>query len=315
LAYSSESRSSSSVFKFRQLKIFIKDFSKVARSLTDLIPDSSKKTKRGAKTAKVPSPNWHWEQEQDNSFRKLKDCLTQFPNFGFSIYGQPFEIHTDASLKGLGVVLYQLQDNQRRVIAYASRGLSTCKSEKNYPIHRLEFIALKWSITEKFSDYLYGTFDVITDNNPLTYVLSSAKLDATCQRCVASLATYDFNIFYCPSKCNSEADGLSRLPELSDVRDREHISVESIKSICNVHHARIPFVECLSMSPNVTDNLFPSELSDISEFNIKRESNAGIGTFAIGFRKSGQEFHPRKKTSKITTFPFIQQCEILTSSI
>ena len=113
------------------------------------------------------------------------------------------------------------------MIAYASRGLS--KSEKNYPIHKLEFLALKWSITEKFSDYLYGiTFDVITDNNPLTYVLSSAKLDATCQRWVASLATYDFNIFYRPGKCNCDADGLSRLPELSDVRDREHISVESI---------------------------------------------------------------------------------------
>ena len=138
----------------------------------------------------------------------------------------------------------------------------------------------------------------------MTYALSSAKLDATCQRWVASLTTYDFNIFYRPGKCNSDADGLSRLPELSDVRDREHISVESIKSICNVHHAHIPFVECLSMSPNVTDNLFQFELSDISEFNI-RKSNARIGTFAIGFRKSGQEFHPRKKTSEITTFFFL----------
>jgi hypothetical protein len=100
--------------------------------------------------------------------------------------------------------------------------------------------------SQKFSDYLYGTtFDVITDNNHLTYVLSSAKLDVTCLRWVASLATYDFDIFYRPGKCNSDADGLSRL---SDVRDREHISVESIKSICNVHHSHIPFVECLSMS-------------------------------------------------------------------
>jgi len=66
---------------------------------------------------------------------------------------------------GLGAVLYQEQDNQKRVVAYANRGLS--KSEKNYSIHKLEFIALKWAVTEKYHDYLYGnTFTVLTDNNP-----------------------------------------------------------------------------------------------------------------------------------------------------
>jgi hypothetical protein len=55
-----------------------------------------------------------------------------------------------ASMLGLGAVLYQEQDNQKRVIAYASRGLS--KSEKNYPVHKLEFLALKWAVTEKVVD-------------------------------------------------------------------------------------------------------------------------------------------------------------------
>ena len=55
---------------------------------------------------------------------------------------------------------------------YASSGLS--KSERNYPTHKLEFLTLKLAITE-FSDYLTGqTFSVFTDNNPLTYVLTSA---------------------------------------------------------------------------------------------------------------------------------------------
>ena len=47
------------------------------------------------------------------------------------------------------------QDGQPRAIAFASRGLS--KSERKYPAHKLEFLALKWAVTEKFSDYLYGT--------------------------------------------------------------------------------------------------------------------------------------------------------------
>ena len=71
-------------------------------------------------------------------------------------------------------MLYQVQDGLDRVIAYASRGLS--KSEKNCPTHKLEFLALKLSITEKFTDYLQGKeFTVFTDNNPLTYALSTAK--------------------------------------------------------------------------------------------------------------------------------------------
>jgi hypothetical protein len=74
------------------------------------------------------------------------------------------------------------------VVAYASRGLSN--SEKNYPVHKLEFLALKWAVTEKYHDYLYGnTLTVLTDNNPLTYVLISAKLDATGHRWIAALAS------------------------------------------------------------------------------------------------------------------------------
>ena len=70
--------------------------------------------------------------------------------------------------KVVGTVLYQQQDDGMfRVIAYASRTLS--KSERNYDAHKLEFLALKWSVTQRFHKYLYGgTFEVYTDNNPLT---------------------------------------------------------------------------------------------------------------------------------------------------
>ena len=43
--------------------------------------------------------------------------------------------------------------------------------------HKLEFLALKWAITDKFHEYLYGgTFDVYTDNNLLTYILNVCKI-------------------------------------------------------------------------------------------------------------------------------------------
>ena len=50
------------------------------------------------------------------------------------------------------------------------------------------------------------------DNNPLTYILTTARLDATGQRWVASLANYNFKIFYRSGKLNVEADALSRIP-------------------------------------------------------------------------------------------------------
>ena len=127
----------------------------------------------------------------------------------YADYSLPFKVHTDASFDGLGAVLYQHQADRDRVIAYASRSLKP--SERNYPAHKLEFLALKWAVSEKFHDYLYGsTFEVITDNNTLTYVLTTAKLDATGQRWVASLCDYNFVIKYRCGKKNADADRLSR---------------------------------------------------------------------------------------------------------
>ena len=104
-------------------------------------------------------------------------------------------LHTDASTDGLGAVLYQDIDGAERVIAYASRSLKP--SEKNYPAHKLEFLALKWSVCHKFHENLYGNkFQVLTDNNPLTYVLTSAKLDATGHHWLAELSLYDFSLKY-----------------------------------------------------------------------------------------------------------------------
>ena len=114
----------------------------------------------------------------------------------------------DASENGLGAVLYQKQsDDTNHIIVYASQTLS--QSEKNYDAHKLEFLALKWSVIERFHEYLYGgEFEVYMDNNPLTYILTTAKLDTTGQRWVASLANYNFKIFYRSRKLHVEADAL-----------------------------------------------------------------------------------------------------------
>ena len=122
-------------------------------------------------------------------------------------------MHVDASQAGLVAVLYQQQTGHKRVICYASRGLS--RSEKHCSAFKLDFLALKWAIIEKFHNFLYGNnFTVYTDNNPLTYILTTAKLDATGHRWLASLGNFHFDIVYRHGTSNMDADGMSRLPEI-----------------------------------------------------------------------------------------------------
>ena len=98
--------------------------------------------------------------------------LTSAPVLAYPDYTKPFIVESDASDKGLGAVLYQKEDGKLGVVAYVSRGLrGDERSMKNYSSVKLELLALKWAVAEKFREYLLGSeFVVYTDNNPLTYL-------------------------------------------------------------------------------------------------------------------------------------------------
>ena len=135
--------------------------------------------------------------------------VTEVRSFlGFVSYYRRLIPNFSQVAKPLNKLLQTLVDTQKRVIAYASQSLS--RSERNYPFHKLEFLALKWAITDKFHKYLYGSeFQVYMDNNPLAYVLTMAKLDATGHRWVAALSNYTFSIICKPGKGLHDADALS----------------------------------------------------------------------------------------------------------
>lgn len=184
---------------------FIKDFAKLAAPLQMLLRGNSKQRKK--QRGKPQYPPFVWGEDQQQAFDNLIMSMSNPPLLAFADFSKPFTVQTDASLDGLGAVISQ--DNHP--IAFASRSLTP--AEKRYPAHKLEFLALKWAVCEKFNDYLYGhTFEILTDNNPLTYVMTSAKLDATGLRWVAALSLYNFSIKYKPGKSNVVADALSRLP-------------------------------------------------------------------------------------------------------
>ena len=144
---------------------FIKDYAKIVKPLNDLLVGHPTQKPVSKKKKKLSVP-WEWGVAQQSAFNTLKEKLSSPPILAYADFSKPFLLNTDASSDGLGAVLYQVQDGQEKVIAYASRGLRN--SERHYPAHKLEFLSLKWSVTEKFHDYLYGNqFEVRTDNNPL----------------------------------------------------------------------------------------------------------------------------------------------------
>lgn len=195
---------------------FIQNYSAIVRPLTELTkgyPPTQQKKKDVSKKNnyfKVSEPfGSRWTPACDDAFHLIIEKLTNAPVLAFADPTRPYVLHVDASLNGLGAVLNQEYPEGLRPVAFASRKLSP--SERNYPIHQLEFLALKWAVVNKFHDYLYGAqFTVRTDNNPLTYVLTMARLNAVGHRWLADLSTYNFSVQYKPGRENTDADLLSR---------------------------------------------------------------------------------------------------------
>lgn len=106
--------------------------------------------------------------------------LTSAPILAFADFTKPFVLEVDASHQGLGAVLSQDQNGKLKPVAYASRSLrGSERNMENYSSTKLEFLALKWAISEKFREYLLGSkCTVYTDNNALSH-FQTLKLGAT----------------------------------------------------------------------------------------------------------------------------------------
>ncbi|XP_053274167.1 uncharacterized protein LOC128436464 [Pleuronectes platessa] len=255
---------------------FIANYAAIVRPLSELTKGYAP-TQRGKKPEKDNTKTYRkesepfgerWDLSCTEAFHKIIHCLTHAPVLAFADPNKPYVLHVDASLKGLGAVLYQEHSEGLRPVAFASRKLKT--SERNYPVHQLEFLALKWAVVDKFHDYLYGVrFTVRTDNNPLTYVLSTAKLSAVGHRWLSALSTYDFDVQYRPGRQNIDADLLSR--NMSDESSEEWTTIpqSGVRSICK----RICIPGTAGSPPRYVDQLgvSPECVPDVFAFPIHLE--------------------------------------------
>ena len=181
---------------------FIKGYSKIAKPLNDLLKGEASKLK---------AEEVELSLDALKAFEELKwRCMTA-PVLVFADFKKPFRLKTNASKEGLGAVLLQESDDgQYHPVAFPSRELKggepKCHSSK------LEFLALKWAVTEQFREYLqYQPFTIHTDNHPLTYILTTPNLDALGHHWVAALASFNMKLEYLKGSDNKVADALSRV--------------------------------------------------------------------------------------------------------
>lgn len=177
---------------------FVKDYSKIARPLTDM-------TKK-----KIP---WQWADEQHKAFEALKEAMITTPVLVIPRMELPFFITTDSSDYAIGAVLEQDHGQGRQPVAFISRKLNP--AEVKYPIHEKELLAIVWSLQE-WRYYLDGRHitTVETDHESIKYLSTQPLLSRRQARWADFLAEYNMDIRYLPGKRNFVADALSRKPEL-----------------------------------------------------------------------------------------------------
>ena len=175
---------------------YIPGYATIASPLTDL--------------TKKSCPNKvEWKEIHQCAFDKLKHCLSNEPILNLVDLSKDFILQTDASDSGLGAVLQQTVDGERKPVAYASRKMST--AERKYSVIEKECLAIIWAF-KKFYQYLYGKhFSLETDHQPLRYVQSATQLNGRLMRWALYLQQFVFTVISIKGSENSGADCLSRL--------------------------------------------------------------------------------------------------------
>ena len=146
---------------------------------------------------------------------------------------------------------------------------------------------------------MYGhEFTVLTDNNLLTYVSTTARLDAAEHSWLAALSTYDFDILYYRSgKQNQDADDLSRKPHTYDDFQSTSICRDSIKAVCQAVHAS-PLIISFSLDATVLDDNMPAQNVIDQEIDWQHEQSSDP-TLKIWIH-----YVPRKGKPRLEDLPF-----------
>ncbi|KAL1364163.1 hypothetical protein AAHE18_03G198300 [Arachis hypogaea] len=173
---------------------FIKDFSKIAKPLSNLL------------AADMP---FIFDKECLQAFETLKAKLVTAPVISAPDWTLPFELICDASDHAIGAVLGQRHDKLLHIIYYGSRILND--AQKKYTTTEKELLAVVYAI-DKFRSYLVGSKVIVyTDHAALKYLLIKQDSKPRLIRWVLLLQEFDIEIRDRKGTENQVADHLSRI--------------------------------------------------------------------------------------------------------
>ena len=180
-----------------------------------------------------------WEKEQEQAFDEIKCRLQRPPVLHLPNRHGHFQLYSDTSKFATGSALYQIQNGQPRLIAYASKRMS--EAAKNYSITELEMCGLAMNITT-FSHLLKKVdFNAIVNHLAITHIMrSKAEPDTTrIKRLLELLSPYSFNLYYIKGKDMVLSNFLSR-QKADDSNPHELIPILFLlKSQANNHFYHI----------------------------------------------------------------------------
>ena len=180
---------------------FIPEFASIAAPITDL-------------TRKEKPVRVKWSEECEAAFKKLKEMLVSNHVLRSPNMSLPFVLETDASDRGVGAVLTQVDEaGEEHPVAFFSQKL--LPREEKYATVEKECLAIRLGI-EAFRVYLLGRpFTVRTDQRALEWLDKMRDTNSRLTRWSLALQPYQFRVCYRPGSSNSHADALSRC-----IRDR-----------------------------------------------------------------------------------------------
>jgi hypothetical protein len=188
--------------------------------------------KKGAK--------WEWTAEHQEAYDALKEALCKEGNALRRFESHlPTKLYTDWSKKGIGAVLSQVgEDGEEKMVACISRSLNN--HERNYSSFEGELLACVWSV-KTCRVYLHGIhFTIITDHQPLLWLMTNTELTGKHARWYLLLQDYDFTVEHRAGLKHNNADIPSRFPRESSVDTTGAHMDEDPPS------AEPPFTSCLA---------------------------------------------------------------------
>ena len=206
------------------VSLFCPEFQKLLKPIYDL-------TRKGRQ--------FLWGKEQQQAFDEIKRRLQRPPVLHLPDGHGHFQLYSNTSKFATGSALYQVQNGQPRLIAYASKKMP--EAAKNYSITELEMCGLAMNIATFLHLLKKVDFDAIVDHLAITHIMRSKAEPAPTRikRLLELLSPYSFNLYYIKGKDLVLSDFLSR-QKTDDSNPHELIPISfSLKSQASNHFYHI----------------------------------------------------------------------------